>query len=397
MSTDTASLRAIFREEVERAIDEGHGCPPGLDFDAPRPGLAPGNLWDPPSEWQSTQRRDPIPALDGRAEEHPRFAELMEGFVAADYVRLNPDLQGAVSESRAMEHFLGRGYAERRPYSAAIWACVDPRFYAGRHGLASLDEPGLRAHYGYVGRYEDRFPNDLTEFFANCPVHLWQMGKVGSMSIARALKEQHGQHGVHLHYVDAWHRSMPTVGVHYARLLHHHGAGPKRIVCGVRDPVERVVSGYFQEAESRGDAGSAFGDKRAATRRLASRMVSDIWYICAWFEHRFFAGFDVYAHPFDVERGCLRGIAGDVEVFIYRQDRLGELEGELADFLGVRRLTLRPANVSSRKPYSELLTVVKSCIDIPDRLLDQIYCSRYATTFGFDKKASRVPAGERIS
>lgn len=94
----------------------------------------------------------------------------MESVVAADYVRLNPDLRGVVPESRAFEHFLERGYAERRPYSEAIWSCVDPRYYAGQHRMRSLDEAGLRAHYGYVGRYEDRSPNDLTEFFANCSI-----------------------------------------------------------------------------------------------------------------------------------------------------------------------------------------------------------------------------------
>lgn len=393
MIPDTASLRAIFREEVERAIDEGHGCPPGLDFDAPRPGLAPGNLWDPPSEWQSTQRRGPIPAPGCRAEEHPRFAELMESFVAADYVRLNPDLQGVVSESWAMEHFLEHGYAERRPFSGAIWSCVDTRYYAARHELTSLDEAGLRAHYGYVGRYEDRFPNDLTEFLADCPVHLWQMGKVGSMSIARALREQHGRNSVHLHYVDAWHRSLPSVGVHYSRLLHHHGVGPKRVVCGVRDPVERVVSGYFQEAESRGDAENVFHDAREATRQLALRMVSDVWFVCGWFEHRFFAGFDVYAEAFDPGRGFLRGRAGDTEVFIYRQDRLGELEAELADFLDVPGLTLLRANVSARKPYREQFAILKDCIELPDHLRDRIYSSRYAKVFGFEQSWNRTRPG----
>jgi hypothetical protein len=66
MSADPVWLREIFREEIERAMAAGIGCPPGLDFDAHRPGLAPGNLWDPPSEWQSIQKRDSIPALGGR-------------------------------------------------------------------------------------------------------------------------------------------------------------------------------------------------------------------------------------------------------------------------------------------------------------------------------------------
>lgn len=157
------------------------------------------------------------------------------------------------------------------------------------------------------------------------------MGKVGSTSIARAMEQQHGQHSVHLHYVDAWHRNFPSVGVHYSRLLHHHGVGskggwPKRIVCGVRDPVERVVSGYFQEAESRKASEDAFRDLHAATKHLALRMVSDLWYVCTWFWHGFFAGFDPYVQGFDVERGFVRGRAGAVEGFIYRQDRLGELE-----------------------------------------------------------------------
>lgn len=379
----------MFGDIIETVIERGVDCPPGLDFDAVRPGVAPGNLWDPPSAWQDPSPRQAIPGLPDHLEEHPRHAELVEGFCATDYLALNPDLPSWWSPAQAFEHFAERGYAERRPYSVAIWSIVNPPFYAreigstGPDGSGLLDESGLRRHYSYHGRFEDRAPNDLTAWIANTRVHLWQMGKVGSLSIQRALREQHRQHSVHLHYVDAYHRDQASVGVHYSRLLNHHGERPKLVVCGVRDPLERVVSGYFQEAESLGLDDGAYGDASDTVMKLASRLLHDLWIICGWFNHRFYCGLDIYAAPFDHDAGFVRLESETVRLFLYKQDRLSGLGAELADFLGVPEISFPRTNISADKPYSEMLGAVGECVRLPERVTDALYRCRYATHFAY--------------
>lgn len=394
-TADVESLRKIFRETIEAVLESGVGCPPGLDFDSPRLGLAPGNLWDPPSEWQSPHKRESIGEFPATLDEHPSGTELIEGFRAADYVDMNPDLGANMSDEQAFEHFVSRGYRERRPYSKTIWESVSPLYYKQHCGLDSSDESDLRMHYGYIGRFEDRFPNDLTAWVANTRIQLWQMGKVGSLSIQQALREQWGEHSVHLHFLDAWHRDSPTIGVHYSRMLHHHGYRPKLIICGVRDPIERVVSGYFQEAESRGVQDTAFGCADDAVRRLAGRMVQDLWVICDWFGHRFFADRSVYSVPFDQDAGFVEHDAGEHRVWLYRQDRLRWLTGELAGSLGYPEISFPSTNVSSSKRYAEMYRLVKSCVDLPDSLADRLYASEYARHFGFERIPSREGPAQR--
>ncbi|MCC5822417.1 MAG: putative capsular polysaccharide synthesis family protein [Phycisphaerales bacterium] len=374
-------LASIFAETIEDIIARGENCPPGLDFDAPRPGVAPGNLWDAPSAWQDPRARGDIGDPPDRLDDHPCRTELLEAFVPADYLSMNPDLEGSVGIDHAREHFIERGYTERRPYSRRIWGCVEPRMYAKHTRGFMLGEDRLRQHYGYRGRFEDRIPNDLTAWVANTRVHLWQMGKVGSISIQRALRDCCQEYSTHLHYVDAWHHSQPTVGVHYSRLLRHHGVKPKLIVCGVRDPIDRVISGYFQEFESRPPDESRFSDIEGMTRLLACRFLNDLWITCGWFDHGFFCDLDVYATPFDHDAGFVRLESGPVRVFLYAQHRLAELEAELAAFLGVDELRLPRANISADKPYADTLAAIKRSVRLPRALLDRIYACRYARHF----------------
>lgn len=385
MTVDVSALRKLFRETIETSLESGVNCPPGLDFDAPRPGIAPGNLWDPPSEWQSREKRKPIGEAPAAFQDHPRHDELLEAFSPSDYVGMNPDLQGEVSEPQALEHFVEQGYREQRPYSRAIWAAVSPDYYRNLLGTPESDEISLRRHYSYVGRFEDRFPNDLTAWVAGTRVHLWQMGKVGSLSIQRALLDQYTEPSVHLHFVDAWHRDRPTIGVHYSRLLHHHGHSPKVIVCGVRDPIERVVSGYFQEAESLGIQGRAFESAEHAVCQLAGRMVADLWTICGWFGHRFFDDRSFFRNSFDREVGCVEHEAGGHRVWVYRQDRLRGLASELGSVLGYAGVTFPSVNISTDKAYADLYRLIVDCVELPELLVDRVYASEYAKYFGYEK------------
>lgn len=374
-------LTDIFTETIERVVEQGFNCPPGLDFDAPRPGIAPGNLWDPPSSWQDPTPRGDIGDPPERLEDHPYKREMLESFVPCDYIELNPDLAGSVSAEDAMEHFVERGYAERRPYSRQVWESVQANAYAKQIKARFLGELRLRQHYAYKGRFEDRYPNDLTTFVAGTKIHLWQMGKVGSLSIQRAVRDHCGEHSAHLHYVDAWHRNQPSIGVHYSRLLTRHGDRPKLVICGIRDPVDRVISGFFQEAESSGVGPEDLGDLESVMRRLAGRFLHDLWITCRWFEHNFFCGLDVYSIPFDHRSGYIRHETGPVKLFLYTQKKLPHLESELRDFLGARDLRLLRSNDSAEKPYSRSLAAIRDSISISQSLIDRVRACRYVGHF----------------
>jgi len=365
-------LSDLFERMVLEAWESGSSLLPAHDFDAPRAGIAPGNLWDAPSRWQDPAKRGLIGDVPASLADHSARDELLESFVPDDYCALNADLPSGLSDDQAREHFIESGYARRRLYSRAIAGAVQARFYAKQVGSLKRDDLAAQRHYSYQGRFEDRHPNDLSAWFASCRVHLWQVGKVGSISIQNALREQHDIHSIHLHYVDAWHRGLPKVGPHYSRLLHHGRSEPALIVCGIRDPIDRVISGYFQESESLGIDTTEHIDTESVVRRLAGRILDDLWITCRWFSHNFFAGIDVYRHPFDHEEGCCEIDAGSVRVLVYRLENLAQLGPRIASFLGIDELDIQQRNISAGKPYAARYADVRRAAVLPPDVIEAV-------------------------
>lgn len=378
MSDTQADLRAMFRDAVWRAW-EARG--EDFDFDRHPVHLGPGNLWDGPCSWSSPSCRLTIGELPPLLDDHPYREEIAESFEPDAYRGWAGGLNG-LDDDVLWDHFREVGYASRAQYSRRIWESVDPAWYAQKYSLRGVGNTGAdaRVHYGYIGRFEDQHPNPLTAFFGNLRIHLWQMGKVGSKSIQRAIESVSGLHCMHLHYVDAFHRSQPSVGVHYSRLLKCCGEQPKLVICGVRDPVDRVVSGYFQEAESRGEAVSADSLSRVV-HELGSRLISDLRSICSWFHHGFFSDIDVYAQPFDCGAGFEVFESGGVRVLLYRFASFGMIEDEIARFVGMPGLRIPRQNVSRDKSYGDLLDAVRRSICLPSGVLESLYSSRYAEQF----------------
>jgi hypothetical protein len=373
--------RERFALEVERNRSKlGH------DFDLhrfPATKIAPGNLWAPPSRWQEPTARSLVGPPPPLFEHHAARDEMAETFRPDDYLGLNPDLLAAgLSSADAWSHFVDRGYAERRPFNERVWNTPDLRYY--RNEIAAetdlLDDESLRRHYSYQGRFEDRVPNDLTAYYNNLRVHLWQVGKVGSISIQRGLFNATGEQSVHVHYVDALHESLPKLGIHYSRILHRHGNFPKLILCGIRDPVERVISGMFQEAESLSRLESVASIDMAISQ-LCMRVLSDLRYTLNWFDHRFFCDLDVYQRPFPLEQGFDVFERDGVRLFLYRFADLHRIAPDLGEFLGVPGFELPIHNVSRTKPYAAVLDAVDRAVAFTPETARQIYESPLALQF----------------
>ncbi|MEV0135523.1 putative capsular polysaccharide synthesis family protein [Dactylosporangium sp. NPDC050688] len=251
-------------------------------------------------------------------------------------------------------------------------------------------------------------------------VVVYQMGKVGSSTVHRTLREARLPVPVYkTHY-------LSDEGVARARRLYANlrtsvplpheqtvdrlretlrtvGVPPWKVITLVREPVARDVSAYLQMVDVLhpqivGDDRTPRRAARAATAQFLS-FDEHRNYTCTWFDVELKAalGVDVFAQPFDHTAGCVRLRRGDLEVLVLRTEDLDSHGAEtISDFLGVR-VPLRHA--SSRAPdklqsvYTEdIYRQVVSRVRLPEPVCRRIYSSRYARHFYLDEERERFIA-----
>ena len=301
-----------------------------------------------------------------------------------------------LSDSDLTLHFIQRGIIEGRAYNRHILAFFDAKDYIERYPeLRLADENEARRHWMYYGVYEDRVPNRMTQDLLDADIHLFQMGKVGSKSIKHALQlAGHRRLIPHLHWASEIVQTYSDSFLSYDEIINRDPHKELIFISGVRDPLERVVSGLFQAASERkssqnlDELASIFAGPR---EQIETYLLPHLAPVLDWFSHGYFRGIDVYEHAFDAERGydCIR--KGPVAVFLYRLDAMARCWQPLSELVGVPLLP-QSVNESPAKTYGNqlqaALRVVREINDGP--LQDLVRSSCYWRHF-YSKSASSQP------
>jgi hypothetical protein len=231
---------------------------------------------------------------------------------------------------------------------------------------------------------------------------VYQMGKVGSVSIADAL----GERAIQIHnffpsnepcskrpfYRSALYK-WPRDWLFYMTIRRAVRARRLvKIVSVVRDPVARNVSMYFHDlyywlafyfTEVRPERVSTEGPNALID---CFRETFDHNYPLEWFDRELkrLTGLDVYDYEFDRARGWTRIDRGGVSLLIVQTERLRDCWPALEEFCDTR-LEWREDNRSDQKWYGSLYSefVARYSVSAPD--LDRIYSSRYASFFFSEK------------
>jgi hypothetical protein len=236
---------------------------------------------------------------------------------------------------------------------------------------------------------------------------VYQMGKVGSATVERALDRlELDRPVIHVHFLSTRHLDVvaggrscgffappePKLGWALRRRIHELGPRIRcDIVTLVRDPIAREVSGLFQNPERapvdlRGDC--AGWDVSRAVGHLKQRLDHD--YACdyahGWFDRELkeVFGVDVFAQPFDAQRGyqVIEGERARVLVL-----RLEDLDATLARGLSEllsREVTLPEAsrhNVRTRTADGRAYAAVLEALRIDRAVCERIYAHRFARHF----------------
>ena len=263
-----------------------------------------------------------------------------------------PDLAHMTNEE-ALSHFLIRGKIEGRAYNKWLYSFIDPEFYLTKYPELKLKtvQEAVR-HWMYVGAFEKLVPNHVTQDLIDADIHLFQMGKVASKSIEASLVQAGYRKLIpHLHWADELAISYQDSVYDYAEIINYDISKPRTFITGVRDPVERVISGYFESL------GKSQVRNNISDEVPHQKLASDISKITEWFDHGYFSKINIYDYPFDKELGYSIIKKGNITIFLYRLDSMKECWTPLSKVTGFK---LRPhfVNRSSRKEYGPKLNLL---------------------------------------
>lgn len=317
----------------------------------------------------------------------PHAERILRDFRWREYLLANPDVAATGNdEAHAFRHFFYQGYYERRIFDPKRLDGFDPGYYRERYpelGLANDAEAQI--HYCYQGWYELRIPNRDSAWLYDADLHVFQMGKVGSHTIARGL-QQAGYAGrvIHLHWVTDLVEGYPSNRLPYSRILVHERERPVKVISGVREIVSWAISGHFQY----------LGDALLNVRDAMAMVEDHFWASCQdglrWFDHRYFCDLDVYASPFDHAAGASRIRHAGLDLLIYRREQLSKLGPTFADFLELPGFDIGAANVGSGKAYAMLYREVARRFRLPGNLLSTLYDSPFMRHFYSDDERQQA-------
>lgn len=184
----------------------------------------------------------------------------------------------------------------------------------------------------------------------------------------------------------------------YAELQRMKAAGERvKVITMVRDPIATNVSGLFHNhvwwpAGVKALCAEPSADCLAALQRYFldryPHDVPDTWFDM---ETRPLYGVDVYAQPFDRERGYAIYRSDFADVLLLKLEKLNECAADaLREFMGLNDFKLVESNTAEDKSYADLYKAFRRELALPEAYLDRMYGSRFARHFYTDAELAAL-------
>ena len=210
-------------------------------------------------------------------------------------------------------------------------------------------------------RNQLNFLQKIKTWFGNKSVIVLTMGKVGTLSISNSLRKIGFNH-VHPHSLIF---SYP--GTHFLKniklpinkhIYFIYKTFTKRIkvffwksltkkiviITGVRDPFSRYISAFFEQSHYLNfDTNKENYENTLLKLNRHGNFESTL----EWFDKEINKtfGIDIYKHKFNKTEGYQIIKKKNIEIFIFRLDKLNNLENELRDFLANKKFRLHSHNI----------------------------------------------------
>lgn len=221
------------------------------------------------------------------------------------------------------------------------------------------------------------------------PICIFQMGKVGSISLLETLAPQSRGIVVHAH---AWEWMPPRLRL-FLRLRMRLRL-PIYVICPIRDPLSRNVSAFFHNFSR--DTGQRWESQAWTTDQLLSlflRRSPQHNIALAWFDDHFRAAFqiDVYARSFPILQKWQTYRKGSVRLLVYRTDLDQPTQAEIiARFLNRPISHWQHSNIAANKPYAATYQTFCTSAQLPDSYLAIMCNSRFFRHFWSEEEISAI-------
>jgi hypothetical protein len=215
---------------------------------------------------------------------------------------------------------------------------------------------------------------------------VFSVAKTGSSAIAAGLRAAGAGPVHHVHDLDPAHLEREEAEYRWTgrpwriwdaqRVLRRPptAEAPWRVVSIVRDPIAQTMSAFFQPGSRRG-----YLHPTATVTSLQSRFGDRLDHLpLRWFDTHLepALGIDVYATPFDRERGYQIITTPTVHLLLLRCEGLAVAPAALAELLDREQPVAVPrVNVGADKDYAELYEAFRQAVRPDEAQLDRIYGS----------------------
>ena len=300
-----------------------------------------------------------------------------------------------LNDTDLVEHFIRRGPLEKRVYNKTLAAFLDSTFYIKKYPELRLnDSTDALYHWLYRGAFEGKAPNQITSQLLEAGIHLFQMGKVGSKSIQASIEaSQPGAFVPHLHFSHELLLTNPGCYYSYPEIL-HLARTPIKFICGVRDPISRIISGWIESSNSPYSSNSLdrIAELFDSVEQTTDAICKDLPTILNWFSHNFYSGIDVYSRPFDTKSG-FTVISGPVHsALIYRVEDLDSIWDEISSFVGIELKQVHANKTSQKGAVASELTSKSKGLRLSKNIIEDVFSSRYCKHFYSSLQINRMIA-----
>ena len=212
------------------------------------------------------------------------------------------------------------------------------------------------------------------------PVLIYQMSKVGSLSVHVSLQQQYHGAVVHTHHFGAYHPDPQVRRLHRWTFAESR---PINVISLTREPVSRNVSAFFQCFEQM--TGSPYSEAQFSLDELKAIFLTKYWHDhpAGWFDKhiRGNLGIDVFAKPFPGE-GFSMHEQGNVRLLVIRSeiDDAAKVRA-ICDFLDLPALQLSNTNIGDEKDYAATYKAFKRDVKLPIEYVERMCASNYFQHF----------------
>lgn len=240
------------------------------------------------------------------------------------------------------------------------------------------------------------------------PVLVYQNGKVGSSTVARSLWNV-GIENAHVHRFFFKNEMVGKLilgdnqtelinrlnvfqvqSADYLKSVKNEVKG-KKIITLVREPIAVDLSTVFQWMGS-GIADRYFAQELQQGKsflKVVSELMEKIQdRLYDWFDEELkeLCGINIFAHPFDKEKGYTLISENEVEVLLIKAEKLSGMASVIGDFVGSQEFKLINANVGETKEYTHIYKEVKKRLLLPRSYVEHYYKNNAYMDYFYSKE-----------